>query len=123
MSAWLYQLNQAQWRPEIFRRDVWEGQLWHFSHGQRRGETDPAPGDTVVFFYARAGGSDPGIYGWGIIDRVEPRDEPETLYFIPSAPTNHLKMDPWWDEEVLELTNQIRGQMMAATLFQIVQMP
>lgn len=43
----------------------------------------------------------------------------ETLYFIPTAPTNHLKMDPWWDEAAKQLVDTIRGKMTQATLFRI----
>ena len=66
----------------------------------------------------------------GVVDRIEKvrrdgdagPDLEDRLYFIPSAPTNHLKMDPWWDGdkgEVKKMTDEIRGGMPAATLFLI----
>ena len=64
MSSWLYQLNPNGWRPEIFRYEIWERARWHWGYGQKRGETLPDTGDTIVFFYAPSGGTDPGIYGW-----------------------------------------------------------
>lgn len=136
MRMWLYQLNQTTWPPELFRRDIWEGQLWHFrcgeirrANGASRQET-PKLGDIVVFFYFKKPGRDPGepgIYGWGVIDRIEKNDgdhaghdHEDRLYFIPSTPTNHLKMDPWWDEkggEVQQIIDAIRRDMPQATLF------
>lgn len=126
MRMWLYQLNQTKWPPELFRRDIWEGEPWHFRCGQIRGEAAPKLGDVVVFFYAQTGGSDPGIYGWAVIDRIEKverdgdggRDLEDRLYFIPSAPTNHLKMDPWWNGEAKGITDEIRGGLTTASLFQ-----
>jgi len=75
----------------------------------------PAIGDTIVFYYARSGANDPGFYGWALVERCEG----DTLYFIPVAPTDHLKMDPWWDKEAIKLANEIRGGMKQATLFQV----
>jgi len=31
--------------------------------------------------------------------------------FTPTAPTNHLKLDPWWDDECRSVTNEVRGVM------------
>jgi len=117
MSTWLYQLNPKTWTPETFRFEIWEGKHWHWTHGSKRGESVPATGDTVIFFYSPSGGDDPGIYGWAVLERCDV--ESKTLYFIPVAPTNRLKMDPWWDEAALKIVNDIRGPMKQATLFQI----
>ena len=72
-----------------------------------------------MFFYAAGAGDDPGIYGWAVIDRYD--EENGTIYFIPTAPTNHLKMDPWWDDAVKKLTDDIRGPMKQATLFPVAK--
>ncbi len=32
-------------------------------------------------------------------------------------------MDPWWDDEVIQLATEIRGEMAAATLFEMQQTP
>ena len=139
---WLYQLNQTTWPPEIFRRDIWEGQPWHFRCGQIRcGDNQissrkpgaPTRGDVVVFFYCATDGKDHGIYGWGVVDRIEEnrstdlKGNPEfedRLYFIPSAPTNHLKMDPWWDGEggeVEKLARKIREPFLAASMYLVTE--
>jgi hypothetical protein len=137
MSMWLYQFEQNEWTPELFRRDIWEGEPWHFRCGQircgnnqvsSRGQEAPKLGEVVFFFFARTDCSDPGIYGWGVIDRIEKARQDgdggrvleleDRLYFIPSAPTNHLKMDPWWDDEARGITDEIRGGLTTATLFQ-----
>ena len=117
MSMWLYQLNQKLWTPEIFRYEIWEDRRWHWTYGQKRGEAMPKTGDMLVFFYSQSSGSDPGIYAWAVVERCD--SESKTLYFIPTAPTNHLKMDPWWDQEAKRVTDEIRGDMQQATLFQV----
>ena len=115
MSTWLYQLNPQSWPPETFRYEIWEGKHWHWTYGQKRGSAEPKIGDTIVFFYAKSGGDDPGIYGWAVLERCH--SESNTLYFIPSTPTNYLKMDPWWGPKVEVLVDDIRGPMKQATLF------
>src|SRR6267154_6392725 len=117
MSTWLYQLNQKQWSPPTFRYEIWEGQRWHWTYGQKRGDAMPETGDTLVFFYAATAGNNPGVYGWAVLERGD--SESDSLYFIPTSPTNHLKMDPWWDDEAKALTDEIRGPMKQATLFQV----
>lgn len=117
MSTWLYQLNPKAWTPEVFRFEIWEGRHWHWTFGQKRGDAIPSVGDTIVFFYAATGGDDPGIYGWAVLERCDV--ESRTLYFIPTAPTDWLKMDPWWDDEAKQLTDEIRGPMKQATLFEV----
>jgi hypothetical protein len=119
MSMWLYQLNQQAWSPEIFRREIWEQQRWHWTYGRKRGEALPEAGDTLVFFYSPNGRSDPGFYGWAVIERCD--HEESTVYFLPAAPTDHLKMDPWWDKEAKKLADDIRGTMKRATLFKVPQ--
>jgi len=119
MSTWLYQLNPKAWTPETFRFEIWEGQRWHWDYGTKRGGdgANPNIGDTVVFFYARSGGDDPGIYGWAVLDRCEPADH--RLYFVPAAPTNYLKMTPWWDKVAERLTDRIRGSVKQGTLWHV----
>jgi hypothetical protein len=117
MTTWLYQLNPRDWAPGIFRYEVNENQRWSWTYGQKRGKAMPATGDTLVFFYSPSGGSDPGIYGWAIVERCD--TDTSTLYFIPTAPTNWLKMDPWWDEDAKRLCDEMRGNMKQATLFQV----
>jgi len=115
MSMWIYQLNQENWSPEIFRYEIWEQQRWSWPYGKKVGDDNPAPGDTLVFFYAPRGGNEPGIYGWAVIERWD--GESKTVYFIPATPTDYLKMDPWWDEDAKKILNEIRGRMKQATLF------
>jgi hypothetical protein len=117
MSTWLYQLNPQSWTPEVFRFEIWEGKHWHWGYGSKRSANVPAIGDTIIFFYAPSGGDDPGIYGWAVLERCD--TESKTLYFIPVAPTNSLKMDPWWDNQIQLIADHIRGTMKQATLFPI----
>ena len=119
MSTWLYQLNPQEWSPETFRFEIWEGKHWHWGSGNKRGSAEPQVGDTVVFFYVPSGGDDPGIYGWAVLEKWDAASK--TLYFIPAAPTDRLKMDPWWDDQVKALVAKIRGKMNQATLFEMDQ--
>ncbi len=113
MSMWLYQLSEEKWSTRLFLAEIWENQHWNWSYNQKRGDGDPQRGDTVLFFYAPKDCDTPGVYGWGVIDRWEPK----TIYFTPTAPTNHLKMDPWWNEGAKVVADEIRGAMPQATLF------
>jgi hypothetical protein len=75
----------------------------------------PKPGDIVVFFYSPSGGSDPGFYGWGIVNEwYEPQ---QLLYFMPTTPSDYLKMHPWWDKKARDLADEIRGKMKQRTLW------
>ncbi len=119
MSTWLYQLNAKDWTPETFRYEIWEGKPWHWGYGKKLSKALPQTGDTLVFFYAPTGCKeiDRGFYGWAVLERLHPDNE--TLYFLPAAPTNHLKMDPWWSDDAKRLVDAIRGKMTQATLFRI----
>lgn len=117
MSTWLYQLNAQDWSPETFRYEIWEGKPWHWGYGRKQDKTVPETGDTIVFFYAPSGCTDPGFYGWAVLERHRP--DSQSLYFLPAAPTNWLKMDPWWDDDAKRLVGRIRGRMTQATLFLI----
>ena len=118
MSTWLYQLNAQDWSPETFRYEIWEGKPWRWPYGSKRGEAELELGDTLIFFYAKTGCSDPGFYGWAVLEQH--RADSPLLYFTPAAPTNRLKMDPWWnDRDAKKLVDRIRGNMPQATLFLI----
>ena len=109
MATWLYQLSANVWSPERFRLEIWEGERWHWPvGGKSSGGTWPQPGDSVVFFYAPTHGTDPGFYGWAaVLEWYEDSSSP--LYFRPTAPSDRLKMDPWWDDEAKELALEIRA--------------
>jgi hypothetical protein len=118
MSTWLYQLNGLNWSPEIFRYEIWEGKSWHWEYGKKRGDVEIKTGDTLIFYYTPSGCKEPGIYGWAVLERCD--EKSQTLYFVPAAPTDRLKKDPWWNEkETKALVNKIRKNMPQATLFLI----
>lgn len=119
MSSWLYQLSTDRWSPERYRLEIWEGERWNWSVGTKPLKAPlPKPGDIVAFFYAPSGGTDPGFYGWAIVlEWYGASDSP--LYFRPSAPSDRLKMDPWWDDEAKIIADQIRGQVKQSTLWPI----
>lgn len=120
MSMWFYQLSPEVWSPERYRLEIWEGERWNWPVGVRSGEGQvPKPGDTVVFFYAPSGGTDPGFYGWAVVLEWYPPSSNQ-LYFRPTAPSDFLKMFPWWDADAERIANEIRGKVKQRTLW-IVQ--
>jgi len=118
MSMWMYQLNQTNWPPSRYRLEIWEGERWVWTVGQRSSEGElPNPGDTVMFFYAPSGGDDPGFYGWAVV--LEWLEDASHLYFRAVAPSDYLKMHPWWDDEAHALADAIRGRMKRRTLWKV----
>lgn len=115
MSVWLYQMSQQEWSPERFRFDVWENERWkwmlrHDDGDNMRilGSERPQPGDTVIYFFAEKDCPEPGFYGWGVV-LTEWSENARELYFRPAAPTDQLKMRPWWNDEAKKLSNEIRN--------------
>lgn len=121
MSYWFYQLNQEIWEPERFRIEIWENERWSWTVSTLRGGGEqPQPGDSVAFFYAKGHGADPGFYGWAVVlEYHKAHDESKTLYFRPVAPTNHLKMHPWWNDEAQNIANEVRGPVPQGTLWRV----
>ena len=115
MSTWLYQLNQQFWTPERYRLDIWEGLRWSWEVGGKGSTDEPSSGDIVVFFYAPSGGIDPGFYGWAVI--LEWLPDVREIVFRPVAPSDLLKMRPWWDASAKDLANRIRGTVKQRTLW------
>ncbi len=120
MPMWLYQMNQKQWPPESYRLDIWENERWTWQVPtvRRRGSTrGPEPGDRVVFFYAPAGGPEPGFYGWATV--LDWHDDERGMYFRPVSPSDHLKMHPWWDHAAREIADEVRGKVKQGTLWEV----
>jgi hypothetical protein len=115
---WLYQMNQQDWKPNRYRLDVWEGERWSWPVRKKvpRGGT-PRAGDRVVFFYAKTGGDEPGFYGWALV--LDWCEDQRRMYFRPVAPSDHLKMDPWWDTDAEDIADRVRGEVKRGTLWQI----
>lgn len=120
MGYWFYQISQEIWEPERFRIEIWENERWSWTVPTLRGGGEPQPGDSVAFYYAKAHGADPGFYGWAVVlEYHKSHDENKTLYFRPVAPTNHLKMHPWWNEEAQEIANEVRGAVAQGTVWRV----
>jgi hypothetical protein len=117
MSTWFYQISPKEWSPERYRIEIWEGEKWAWPVGSKSSHGQvPAAGDTVIFFCAPTGGYDPGFYGWAVIlEWYENSTTP--LYFRPVAPSDHLKMNPWWDSTASDLADRIRGKVKQKTLW------
>ncbi len=118
MATWIYQLDSKNWPPERYRLEIWEGERWSWPVGSKRGKGhSPEPGDVVAFFYAPSGSTDPGFYGWAVITEWYERDGFTEMYFRPVAPSDYLKMNPWWDSAAKKLADEIRGSVKQGTFW------
>jgi hypothetical protein len=116
MSYWLYQMSTSVWAPDQYRIEVWEGEHTNWLINRKvPKDNSPKPGDIMVLFYAPAGESDPGIYGWVIVTRFDG----EEVRFRTSFPSDYMKMHPVWDDEVKDIINKIRGKTATGTVWEI----
>jgi len=117
MGEWLYQMSEDFYTPEEYREQIWEEELVHWPTGKIVGDEIPGAGDTMALWYTKTGARHPGICGWGVILRCLP--EEEDLLWRPVFPSDYLKMDPIYNEEVSRLVDVIRGGMPRATMWLI----
>lgn len=117
MAHWLYQMSTEYYSHERYRTEVWEGTTvtnWGIGESKRK-PTEIQPGEIVILFFARTGAYDPGIFGWGIITLFDK----EVINFRPSSPSDYLKMNPLWDNEIKSITDEIRGGMPQGTMYEV----
>lgn len=117
MAHWLYQMNAKSYSHERYRTEVWEGNLvtnWSIGESKRRPK-EVLPGDIVILFFVRAGASEPGIYGWGIITLFDK----EVINFRPASPSDYLKMNPLPESDIIQVIDKIRGGMPQSTMFPV----
>ena len=116
MSVWLYQIDSQNWSPNRYRFELWEGERWSWGVGRKvPANQTPESGDIVTFFYAKSAGLEPGFYGWAVV--LEWYAETNEMYFRTVAPSDWLKMDPWWDKEAAALADAIRGKVKQGTMW------
>ena len=118
MPHWLYQIDQSAWPPGRYRLEIWEGERWAWPVGRLASKKRPQAGDTVTFFCAPSRGSDPGFYGWAVVTEFYTEAVHE-LYFVPVAPSDALKMMPWWNAEARKVADEIRGRFKQGTMWLI----
>jgi len=110
-GMWIYQIGSARkeggYERENFRSGIWEGEALTWPYGDKKGQKPPAIGDTLVFFYAPTGEIDAGVYGWAVVMNCNKKKK--TVHFIPTTPTDYLKMVPWWNEHAKKLLTEIRS--------------
>lgn len=75
------------------------------------------PGDRLFFFYAPTGGQEPGIYGWAVVLDWPEGDDDTRVRFRPVSPSDQLKMCPWWDAEVKQIVDAVRGSVKRGTVW------
>ena len=117
VTMWLYQMDQRQWPPNSYRLDIWERERWTWPVGRKASTGSPKPGDRVVFFYAPSGGIEPGFYGWALV--LDWHEDERGMYFRPVAPSDHLKMHPWWDDAAKDIADKVRGKVKQGTLWEV----
>lgn len=117
MTMWLYQMDQQKWPPNSYRLDIWENERWSWPVGRKGSGGSLRAGDRIVFFYARSGGIEPGFYGWAVV--LDWHEDERGMYFRPVAPSDHLKMHPWWDDAAKRIADEIRGKVKQGTLWQV----
>jgi hypothetical protein len=95
-------MNAGIWPPEKYRTEIWENNNTTWTIGKLYpAGSQPKNGDTIVLFYT---GRDRGIYGWAVILRYEEKE----VYFRPATPSDYLKMNPLWDDDVKNIIDEIR---------------
>ena len=121
MQTWLYQMSNAIWPVSQYRIEVREGEPleWKGTHIPPNKAKNITAGDAIILFYAPSGNDDPGIYGWGVISEYNPKRD--ILDFHVVSPSDYLKMDPLWDEEIKQVISKIRGKVAQGTLWSISQ--
>jgi hypothetical protein len=117
MSTWLYQMSEAEWPREKFLRRVSEGKQPAWQTRKVIGRGFPSVGDRVILFYAKSGAKLPGVCGIGQF--LEVHRQEKRARFKVLRPTNKLRKHPWWDADVIEFSQDIRGKSWRATLFRI----
>jgi len=109
MACWIYQMNAKEvYSHERYRTEVWEGNLvTNWSIGEAKGRPKKVtPGDMIILFYVKSYATDrPGIYGWGIITLFDG----EVIDFRPVEPSDYLKMNPLFNDEVDKIIVESRG--------------
>ena len=139
MPAWLYQMSSGgsgglwrsaqnqPWYPSNYRQDVTEGQpvRWDVGKIYLRTQASVYKGDTVIFFFCKTGEDDPktgdfqpGIYGWGKII-APPQYNYDQIKFVTQPPSDYLKMNVLWDNDIERITNQIRAKQYQGTMWPI----
>jgi len=100
-----------------YRTEVWEGHTvtnWYIGESKRKPK-EVLAGDMVILFFAKSGAHEPGIYGWGIITLFDK----EVIDFRPALPSDYLKMNPLWDDEISDIVDGIRGGMPQGTMWEV----
>ena len=112
MSAESYSIQE-------YRKEIWEGEIIKWPTGKVRTESGErlAEGDTIIFVFVKTGTHEAGIYGWGILTDL--KKEKELIFFRPTYPSDYLKMNPIWDDEISSLLDAIRGSVKVGTMWKI----
>lgn len=132
MTHWLYQMNPKRvleygdvYTPEEFREDFASGEdlEWLTREIRPRG-LEPKAVDTIFYWFVVSGTDEPGLYGFGIIsdcyDCPRLSAKYKCISHRPGFPTEYLQAAPLYEDEIVEIVDDIRGVGRAyATMFKI----
>ena len=143
--AWIYQMTSGgsggwksngdePWYPSTYRKEIEEDKVitWKVGKIFRSTPMFIKEGDVILFFFCRAGKQDeetgkkvePGIYGWGSVkippkDREQPQESYHLMDVLIQPPSNFLKYNVLWDDEIKRILNEIRCNFYQATMWKI----
>jgi hypothetical protein len=119
MTVWLYQMSGESYSPEEYREAFWEGEIvrWPTGNVRKISDCEIFLGDTIIFAFVKTGTQEPGIYGWGIV--VNHDKGKASVSFRPTTPSDYLKMNPLWDDDISNLLDVIRGTVKVGTMWEI----
>lgn len=109
----------ANWLSSEYRQEVWEENTirWNVGKIYTKNNKSIEPGDIVYLFYAKTRNEEPGIYGWGIINKYNKLRK--RIDYRPVFPSDYLKMNPIWNKKISEVVDNIRGGMKQGTMWEI----
>ena len=115
----MYQMSADSYSVEEYRDEIWEGEMVKWPTGNVRTESGCriSPGDTVALVFVRTGTKEPGIYGWGVVAHY--KEDKGLFSFRPTFPSDYLKMNPIWDDQVSGLLDAIRGPVKVGTMWEM----
>jgi hypothetical protein len=110
-------MSAENYSPEEYRETIWEREVTRWLAGNVRTNSGIkiSPGDTLIFVFVKTGTQEPGIYGWGVVIKYKAGN----VFFRPCYPSDYLKMNPIWDDDISNLIDAIRGPVKKGTMWEV----
>jgi hypothetical protein len=120
MPYWLYQMSEGIWiTVDRYKKRVKEGKQYEWMRGKilTQNKIKPKKGDIIILFFAPKNNPKPGLYGWGVILNYDKYSKNITFRLWP--PSDRMKLNPIWDNDVKKWTKDIRRKFFTATMWEI----